>query len=305
MGVPLFFVLSGFVLYYNYGDLEVDKRRFWTARFCRIYPIYLVAFLAAAAYAPAQAHDAYASIARVVQFGVLNILLLQAWHPSAATSWNAPSWSLSVETFFYLIFPALVVYISKRSTVWLRTLLFILCGVTFVIRGSSVWSRDFWTWTRYSPVAYLPMFILGAVVGAVFLRRGRSSISGAQMNLTIMSTVASILGLFAINRFIPPPLSAAIVTPLFALLIYSLAIGPSLVSSILEWPTMILLGEASYSVYILQEPWRFLAERIWPALASASLAGFAFYAVTLVLISVGTFIWIERPVRKWLRDRLQ
>src|SRR5579863_1305776 len=45
VAVGLFFVLSGFVLAYNYADRPMDIRTFWTARFARIYPAYLLAFV--------------------------------------------------------------------------------------------------------------------------------------------------------------------------------------------------------------------------------------------------------------------
>ena len=46
--VSLFFCLSGFVLAYNYLDVErdaitVDRGRFWLSRFARVYPAYLLA----------------------------------------------------------------------------------------------------------------------------------------------------------------------------------------------------------------------------------------------------------------------
>jgi hypothetical protein len=44
MAVALFFVLSGFVLAYTYEGRTVEPRRFWLARFARIYPGYLTAF---------------------------------------------------------------------------------------------------------------------------------------------------------------------------------------------------------------------------------------------------------------------
>ena len=44
-----FILLSGFVLGYNYNARaragELDKVRFWKARFTRIYPIYLLSLL--------------------------------------------------------------------------------------------------------------------------------------------------------------------------------------------------------------------------------------------------------------------
>ncbi|MDX6231026.1 MAG: hypothetical protein QOI76_4416, partial [Frankiales bacterium] len=47
--VSLFFVLSGFVLAYNYAHLSTtdQRRRFYVARFARIYPVVLLALLVA------------------------------------------------------------------------------------------------------------------------------------------------------------------------------------------------------------------------------------------------------------------
>src|SRR5215467_4232256 len=50
-GMPLFFVLSGFVIHYNYGLLFHDQpytaasRHFSVARFARIYPLYFFFFV--------------------------------------------------------------------------------------------------------------------------------------------------------------------------------------------------------------------------------------------------------------------
>src|SRR5580704_9263285 len=50
LAVPLFFLLSGFILAYTYeGQIEEpgDHRRFWEARFARIWPVYAVSLLMA------------------------------------------------------------------------------------------------------------------------------------------------------------------------------------------------------------------------------------------------------------------
>jgi hypothetical protein len=39
---------------------------------------------------------------------VLALALLQSWFPQAALTWNAVSWSLWIEAFFYLVFPILL-----------------------------------------------------------------------------------------------------------------------------------------------------------------------------------------------------
>jgi len=39
--VTLFFVLSGFILAYNYGRIR-SRKEFWISRFARIYPVYFL-----------------------------------------------------------------------------------------------------------------------------------------------------------------------------------------------------------------------------------------------------------------------
>ena len=49
ISVSYFILLSGFVLAYNYAERarngELDRKRFWEARFTRIYPIYFLSLL--------------------------------------------------------------------------------------------------------------------------------------------------------------------------------------------------------------------------------------------------------------------
>ena len=99
--VPLFFVLSGFVL-----TIGIEKYRSWldffVARIARIWPAHLaaLAFFIAVLFP--------FSIDLIQQPGgmrrlILNIFLLQDWSPNQATFWsyNAPSWSVSCEMFLY------------------------------------------------------------------------------------------------------------------------------------------------------------------------------------------------------------
>ena len=48
--VGVFFLISGYVLTYNYADRgrNLDKRQFWLARFSRLYPVYLFVLLISA-----------------------------------------------------------------------------------------------------------------------------------------------------------------------------------------------------------------------------------------------------------------
>jgi peptidoglycan/LPS O-acetylase OafA/YrhL len=55
-----------------------------------------------------------------------------------------------------------------------------------------------------------------------------------------------------------PLLANGLLVPLFAILIYSLAEGGGLLARLLSLPTLVLLGEANYGIYILQIPVSYL-----------------------------------------------
>ena len=110
--VPIFFVLSGYVLTYNYLDqmtapTRATLLRFWARRLARIYPLHLATLLVILAMVIVAARSRL-GIARAdysERDFVLNLLLMHAWVPHYMLNWNYPSWSLSSEWFAYLFFP--------------------------------------------------------------------------------------------------------------------------------------------------------------------------------------------------------
>jgi peptidoglycan/LPS O-acetylase OafA/YrhL len=103
--VSFFFTLSGFILAYNYPPTrEVAARTFYRARFARIYPVYVFGLVLGLPFLAMR-------VLREGSFGgaalevALAVALLQAWVPWLWFAVNAPGWSLSVEAFFYGVFP--------------------------------------------------------------------------------------------------------------------------------------------------------------------------------------------------------
>jgi peptidoglycan/LPS O-acetylase OafA/YrhL len=106
--VGFFFLLSGYVLAYNYADREVplNKRQFWKARFARLYPLYAFSLVFSVLMVMEEWHarshgEFFAGL-------ILTPLLLQGWDPWLATFWNTVAWTLSVDLFLYLLFPYLL-----------------------------------------------------------------------------------------------------------------------------------------------------------------------------------------------------
>jgi peptidoglycan/LPS O-acetylase OafA/YrhL len=169
--VTFFFVLSGFILHHIYrGKLAGPGsiKKFAVARFARIYPVYLVTMLVMFPFAGVN-YD----WRDVPQF-----FLLHWWitAPMALLGiWNGPSWTISVEAFFYFCFPWLsggVAVFSNRS-IWLA--LGALAIADFATGSSAFFSLHpaYFEWLRWvpTPLVRLPEFIIGVLVGELHFRR--------------------------------------------------------------------------------------------------------------------------------------
>lgn len=122
LAVSFFFLLSRFVLAYSYGDKilhkEVSYKNFLLKRIIRIYPVHFFTFLGALfLYIGTSFLQKEAISGEYLALGGINLLLLQSWIPLKVVyfSYNAVSWCLSDEIFFYVLFPLLVpFFITSR-----------------------------------------------------------------------------------------------------------------------------------------------------------------------------------------------
>ena len=91
----------------------------------------------------------------------------------------------------------------------------------------------------------------------------------------------------------------------FALIVFGGA-GAAGTFPLLTRPTFILLGEASYSMYILHIPlricWTNLADAV-PGLSGMPWLSFPLYFGFVVLVSVVVFRVVETPLRQWIAGR--
>jgi peptidoglycan/LPS O-acetylase OafA/YrhL len=89
----------------------------------------------------------------------------------------------------------------------------------------------------------------------------------------------------------------------FSILVYELACGGTLLTEFLSTRVMVLLGGASYSVYLLRYPvtmWmRAFVEQLPPAFVRA---GELLTPLVLVIFSIAVFRYWEEPARKTLRN---
>ena len=299
LAVGLFFLLSGFILAYTYEgniDGQANRLRFWEARFARIYPVYLLSLVMAFAFSGELALTTRAAVVGMVQ----------AWNPfnsDMAGAWNYPAWTLSAEAFFYLCFPFVLPWLSRRSEralYWLTAALLVICVLGHTpVKGLGDWKNHASFFVRYVPLPALriPEFLVGVAIGLLFLRGGSTERRPGRP----VVVYAAVLGTIA-SLSLPIGDWVSLVILPFSILVYELACGGTLLTEFLSTRVMVLLGGASYSVYLLRYPVTSWAHRLVDQLPPAFVrVGELLTPVVLVLFSIAVFLYWEEPARKALR----
>ena len=246
IGVTFFFILSGFILSFSYQHrLYKDHglRDFYIARVARIYPLHLLTLLLAIPWLVLIGRETPA-----LTYG-LNALLLQGFAPDRAIhfSINLPSWSLSSEIFFYALFPLLITFKN-------RALLFtwVICLVWQGAMLSPLISDDgkhFWMYVF--PVSRLLDFCTGILLFR-FYSKTAPTIQPTQATLLQFGSVILLAFFFGLKGFIPQPLRYDLYYLLpMTLLILAFSFSSGMASRWLANRFLVLLGEASFSVYLV------------------------------------------------------
>jgi peptidoglycan/LPS O-acetylase OafA/YrhL len=314
IGVSFFFVLSGFILVYSHADLPFDTRRFFRLRFARIYPAFAFSLVVALPLLLSMAQNSVMftwATAHIKLTTVASIFLLQAWIPLSALAWNSVAWSLSVEAFFYCLFPVLLKRLSRCGVrellaVVLACWLFELAIVTayLVLRPDGPLALQdspipyFWKAVlKFNPAVHLPEFVAGMGCGLIFIRR-KLRVSRA---LLVGAGITAVALVIYFQERIPYLLiHTGLLIPAFAAIIVGLAL-PHGKTGWLEHRCLVALGNASYSLYLLHFTviiFLFLIKGV----------PFNFYTGTayvcgIVVASLLVFRFIEEPTRHWLSPR--
>jgi peptidoglycan/LPS O-acetylase OafA/YrhL len=317
VAVGVFFVLSGFILALNYPLTEKwnqrQKIRFGVARFARIYPVYLIGVVLSMPVKHLVQHPALEGIR-----GLLQITLLQSWWPPAALAWNKAGWSLSNEAFFYLIFPVAGVLLWRISRpgsllaslglLWMAAMAIpglALFGHASALHSSAIASnpRSFaLDLVQFNPLLTLPQFLMGIASARVYTMV-RDRLRGRGTWLYTLSLAGMLVALTHGDLIPVIVLHNGLLAPLTCCLIVGLALGGGPLCWLLSTRLMVLLGGASYAVYILHIPVDFCFERLHLSWYHGAV-GMALYLVAVILLSSVVFKYLEEPASLWLKNRL-
>jgi peptidoglycan/LPS O-acetylase OafA/YrhL len=318
--VAFFFVLSGFVLTYVYAGPDerqgfaATAPRFWRARFNRLAPSFYLGLLAGLPFLLYSAFVMHNFIfSRVLASLVLTPTFLQSWWPPALYLWNFPSWSLSVEAFFYALFPLLAVAAARLSRRNLLLIALVFIVATAFVRDAlylrlSGAEEPLHSLPDYFPALSLAQFVLGIALGRLFLFGPTYS---SRTYATIMlAGLLAIVVVFGWQSDLPPALAwirtqTGLVGIVFGVVIFGGA-GAAPSFKPLASPTLVFLGDASYSMYILHIPislwWKWVTTKI----LHLSIPPTANFLITLGLVIVLASLnhaYLEPRLRRLLPGR--
>jgi peptidoglycan/LPS O-acetylase OafA/YrhL len=304
-GVSYFFLLSGFILTFVYDKgsaNQIDKKKYYLARLARIYPLYILALAALVIFLllTKQAIDPKALF--------LQATLLQAWFPSFSIRLNIPSWSLSVEVFFYLLFPFLLVLLRRIKKNWQLIMLGSIIwffSLEIYCYGLNIFSKatpDFFFYLfNYNPLLHLNSFVLG-IISCLLFKRFKKPFSAAWSLTLILAPLIIIAALIIGYNPILHYYNDGLLAPLFAVSLIGLAGDRTIISKIFSAKPFVLLGEISYGIYLLQVPiyawWDAVFNRwLWQY---PSLKFYGFVAL-LIFAAWLSFRFVERPIRQYVK----
>ena len=327
-GVSFFFVLSGFILTYTYGQLENAGavRNFWAARFSRIWPTHALTFVLCIALLPA---GEWAFGGNAILPALANITLTHAGIPVPRYyfSFNSPSWSISTELYFYLLYPLASMALVRKP--WLPVvagalavvaMIAITVGFDFAQFSPAVLAEP----TSHGMMSVHPLtrffeFACGMYAAQLWMSgRGRIELTRTAATALELAALALVVGSVIGFQHLAAALEAqhypdavtqwihfgSSAIP-FALLIFVLALERGYLARLLSLPFLVILGEISFAMYILHQ----VVLRVLGAHKIAAPAGygwpmFALFCVFIVGLSYAVWVGLERPARRGLNRLL-
>ena len=315
ISVSYFILLSGFVLAYNYSERarsgELDRKRFWEARFTRIYPIYFLSLMLSLG----QMSGEHQSHTKTMFWTgvVLTPLLLQGFVPAVSTFLNTPAWTMSAEAAYYMLFPFVAKWkrperiapqIMKMAGVWALGL---VPGALYMafnpdgIAHPDRWSYGPWLEAlKYTPYTHVFSFVFGAMLADLDRMIART----AQVRLVLgIIGFGGIYGLLSMGSLVPYAIiHDGLLMPLFGCIVLGLA-GENLLARALGIRPLVFIGEASYCLYLLHfSLWTLIhGSHVLDVLGLARFDPWISY-VLLVGLSIFALYFIEKPAQRKLRE---
>lgn len=297
LGVDIFSLLSGFIISYAYFEqlskptLQVVGRFLWL-RFARTWPLHLfVLVLFVFSLANISGLSSIENIWREPQF-LSQLFLVQGWGFNNYVSWNVPSWTLSAEWFWYLLFPVFLMATVRVNRAWAALFMALGCIALTGLALSEVFDTTFATTYEWGIVR-----IGGEMLAGCYLYRAYQLGLPEKFPYALTGVVIIVFVLF--NPDLPVN-GATLIVMAFVLLVLGLAMDQQPFRWMFANRVSVYLGDLSYSLYM--NHWLFLgAPGLFGYIKFPNIYTVLVVNAGIILMSVLTYHFIERPSRAWLR----
>lgn len=305
VGVSFFFVLSGFIIAYNYQQKlqagTISRKIFWVARIARVYPMHWLTLGIAALlgnYVVASGGMDW------LQHFLASLTLTNAYIPRTDYffSFNSPSWSLCCEQLFYFSFPFLI----PLTRDYRRLLgLFILLALLLVIGMYFTPPEEIKGYWYVNPFTRFPDFLIGMLLFRFYGWLKPKNISPRWGSVL---EIASVL-LFLVFYFYAPEIpkvyrySCYYWLPVAAVLT-SFSLQKGVLSRWLSNRYLITGGEISYSFYLIHL-FILLAYAEWQKNSGIVIAWYIVVPILFAIVvglSLLSYRYFEKPMNKRIKS---
>ena len=331
-GMSLTFLLSGFVIHYNYSNIMRSEGiiyggyHFMVTRFAKLYPLYILGLIMSLGSIPSPHFDNFWQV-------ISNLTLTQTWFNIEGTVGPSfgQSWTISTEWFFYVLFAlfswalasirnpfkVLVIFLAI-TTIFLALIFSLQDSVVHFLTPLLAWkglpiSAPSWYWlTYFSPFIRMFEFIAGVLASKVYLANitRHDYLSGSTVKICLCICVAWCLIAIILHAVLTDFLPNFVFAPAIAPLLILLCRYRTGLSDFLSNRYITFFGEISYSVWVFQFAIMSIFSTSFILTGETWLSPFnAVVKVILIVVlatvfGYGSHLALEVPAQRWLKLKL-
>jgi peptidoglycan/LPS O-acetylase OafA/YrhL len=305
LGVDIFFVLSGFVLAYNYSERlsrwrPREAASFVQNRVARVWPVHLATLHAdlLQAWVVGTLGVTAGGHRRTPGAYLETLTMTHAWW-NDRPSFNAPAWSISAEWAAYLACPVLLILLARLRSAWAASAL-ALAGYGVMLTVFALWALPNGNVPHAGMLRLGVEFCAGVLALRVYQRRPR--LVGA-LALPLAGAVVAVV------LVVPAAAHGYWLAPALGLLVLCIALDVGPLARLLARGGFVFWGEASYCLYMTHV---LLMTGLHGLVAPTDVASrpalvrlgvLALYLVVLAAAAVLLHRYVEVPARNRLRSK--
>lgn len=284
LGVHLFFIISGFVIFMSVS--KSNATRFFASRAVRLFPAFWFCCAATALF------TALVGGSRSISWKEFLANMTMVFQPFAHVRTVDDSyWSLFVELKFYF-FVGLLLFFKRLDSAEYALLVWLFITITSVWFPNKIVSWCFVT-------QYAPFFVAGAIFFLIFEKGMNLFRTGMLLLSYTLCVYVAIEISYERNFSLDPWICIAVVT-LWFLMFVLISKRRTGIFGRINWT---ILGSISYPLYLLHQNLGYILINLFSRWINIYIL-FYIMIVFMVFSAWMINIWVERPISKFLRSIL-